>query len=134
MKAWKLTLIILIILTTSGCALSKGTIKESRNNKVIDTYLSAVSSGRTDSASYIRENLKINQAFGYVRPYVPVMEQADVRSVWIPAHKSKEDPNTLISGHWVYIVVRESRWFIDAQKNSNVKIPLIIPYKGKSQK
>jgi hypothetical protein len=134
LKAWKLTPIILIILTTSGCALSKGMVKESQNNKVVDTYLEAVSKGRTDSASYIRENLKINQAFGYVRPYVPVMEQADVRSVWIPAHKSKEDPNTLISGHWVYIVVRESRWFIDAQKNSNVKIPLIIPYKGKSQK
>ena len=109
-------------------------VKESRNNKVVDTYLGAVSNGRTDSASYIRENLKINQAFGYVRPYVPVMEQADVRSVWIPAHKSKEDPNTLISGHWVYIVVREARWFIDAEKNSNVKIPLIIPYKGKIQK
>jgi len=134
LKAWKLTLIILIILTTSGCALSKGTIKESRNNKVIDTYLAAVSNGRTDSASYIRENLKMKQAFGYVRPYVPVMNPADVRGVWIPAHKSKEDPNTLISGHWVYIVVREAHWFIDAEKNSNVKIPLIIPYKEKSKK
>ena len=134
MKAWKLMPIILIILTTSGCALSKGTIKESQNNKVINTYLSAVSNGRTDSASYIRENLKMNQAFGYVRPYVPVMNPADVRGVWIPAHKSKEDPNTLISGHWVYIVVREAHWFIDAEKNSNVKIPLIIPYKEKSQK
>ena len=134
MKAWKLTLIILITLTTSGCALSKGTIKESRNNKVVNTYLEAVSSGRADSASYIKENLKMNQAFGYVRPYVPVMAPADVRGVWVPAHKSKEDPNTLISGHWVYIVVREARWFIDAEKNSNVKIPLIIPYKEKSQK
>ena len=134
MKAWKLTPIILIILTTSGCALSKGRVLESRNNKVVDTYLEAVSNGRTDSANYIRENLKMNQAFGYTKPYVPVMEPADVRGVWIPAHKSKEDPNTLISGHWIYIVVRDARWFIDAQRTSNIKIPLIIPYKEKSQK
>jgi len=95
----------------------------------VDTYLAAVSKGRADSTGYIRENLKMNQAFGYVKPYVPVVEPADVRLVWIPPHKSKDDPNTMISGHWVYIVVRESRWFIDAQSGDKVKVPLIIPYK-----
>ena len=128
MKAWRLTLVISIILTTSGCALSKGTVRDSQN-KVVDTYLAAVSKGRADSTGYIRENLKMNQAFGYVKPYVPVVEPADVRLVWIPPHKSKDDPNTMISGHWVYIVVRESRWFIDAQSGDKVKVPLIIPYK-----
>lgn len=132
MKAWKLTLIILVILTTNGCALAKKNIKESRTDKVVNTYLEAVSNGRTDSANYIRDNLKMSQAFGYVRPYVPVMEPADVRLVWIPAHKSKDDPNTLVSGHWVYIVVRESHWFIDAEKTDNANIPLIVPYKEKS--
>lgn len=133
MKVWKLTLIILIISTTSGCAGSRQIVKDSRN-KTVDTYLAAVSSGKSDAVNYIRENLKIHKAFGYVKPYVPVVEPADVRMVWIPPHKSRQDPNTLVSGHWVYIMVRETRWFIDAQNKDKAKIPLIIPYKESSKK
>jgi hypothetical protein len=113
---------------TSGCAASKGLVKESPN-KVMDVYLQAVSNGRLESVNYIKDNLKISQAFGYVKPYVPVVEPADVRLVWMPAHKSKSAPEVLVSGHWVYIMVKESTWFIDAQSKSEAKIPLILPYK-----
>ncbi|MEK6563595.1 MAG: hypothetical protein AABZ65_01015 [Candidatus Omnitrophota bacterium] len=95
----------------------------------MDVYLEAVSSGRADAVSYIKENLKVNKAFGYVKPYVPVVEPADVRLVWLPAHKSKYSPEVLVSGHWVYIMVKESRWFIDSQTHGEAKIPLIVPYK-----
>jgi len=125
--------IILIILSNSGCAASKTIIKNSQN-KVVETYLEGVSNGRIDAADYIKQNLKISQAYGYVKPYVPVVEPADVRLVWIPAHKSKEDPNILVSGHWVYIMVEQSRWFMDTQTKTEVKIPLIIPYKENSKK
>jgi len=65
---------------------------------------------------------------------VPVVEPADVRMVWIPPHKSKKDPNTLVGGHWVYVVVRESGWFIDAEDPDKGKMPLIIPYKESAKK
>jgi len=133
LKVWKLTLIISIILTTSGCAVSRQALKDGQS-KVVDTYLDAVSAGRADTADYIRENFKINQGFGYVKPYVPVVEPADVRMVWIPPHKSKNDPNTLVAGHWVYIVVKESGWFIDAKDSDKVRIPLIVPYKEINKK
>ena len=133
MKAWNLALTILIILTTSGCALSKQVIKDN-NDKVTDTYLNAISQGRSDSASFIRENLKINKAFGYVKPYAPVIRQADVRLVWVPVHKSKDDPETLVSGHWVYIMVKEAGWFIDSEASDKVHIPLIISYKESNKK
>ena len=133
MKAWNLALTISIILTTSGCALSKQVIKDN-NDKVTDTYLSAISQGRSDSASFIRENLKINKAFGYVKPYAPVIRQADVRLVWVPVHKSKDDPETLVSGHWVYIMVKEAGWFIDSETSDKAHIPLIIPYKESNKK
>jgi len=120
-------------LTTSGCALSKGSVRDNEN-KVVDTYLKAISKGRLDSANFIKENLKVDKAFGYVKPYAPVVEPPDVRGVWIPPHKSKEDPNTLVSGHWVYIVVRGSRWFIDAQSSDKAHIPLVIPYKESIKK
>jgi len=118
---------------TSGCAASKRLVKDSPN-KVMDVYLEAVSSGRTDAVNYIKENLKIDKAFGYVKPYVPVVEPADVRMVWLPAHKSKYSSQVLVSGHWVYIMVKESRWFIDAQAKSEAKIPLIVPYKETDKK
>ena len=128
MKALKLQIVILVLLMTSGCTSAKALVKENPN-KVMDVYLEAVSSGRADSVNYIKENLKISQAFGYVKPYVPVVEPADVRLVWLPAHKSKSAPEVLVSGHWVYIMVKESTWFIDAQSKSEAKIPLILPYK-----
>ena len=128
MKVYKLVMILLALLISSGCAAHKVAVKESRS-KVMDAYLDAVSAGRADSANYIKENLKINQAFGYVKPYAPIVTPADVRLVWIPTHKSKDDSSALVSGHWVYIMVKQSAWFIDAQENDKAKIPLIIPYK-----
>lgn len=133
MKAWNLALAILIISTTSGCASSRQVVKN-YPDKVTDTYLSAISEGRADSANFIKENLKIDKAFGYVRPYVPVVRQADVRLVWIPAHKSKDDSQTLVAGHWVYIMVKEAGWFIDDEVNDKIHIPLIVPYKGTAKK
>lgn len=133
MKALKHLTIILALLITSGCVASKGLVKDSPN-KVIDVYLGAVSSGRADAVNYIKENLRVNQAFGYVKPYVPVVEPADVRLVWLPAHKSKYSPEVLVSGHWAYIMVKEPRWFIDSQTQGEAKIPLIVPYKEISKK
>ena len=133
MKALKHLMIILVLLITSGCVASKGLVKDS-SNKVMDVYLGAVSSGRADAVNYIKENLKVNKAFGYVKPYVPVVEPADVRLVWLPAHKSKYSPEVLVSGHWIYLMVKQSRWFIDSQTQGEVKIPLIVPYKETSKK
>ena len=60
MKALKLLAAILVLLMTSGCVASRGIIKDDQN-KVMDVYMQALSSGRTDAASYIKENLKIGQ-------------------------------------------------------------------------
>ena len=133
MKALKFPAMILVLLITSGCAASKGLIKDNPN-KVMDVYLEAVSSGRADAVNYIKENLKIDKAFGYVKPYLPVVEPADVRMVWLPAHKSKVAPEVLVSGHWIYLMVKDSRWFIDAQTKSEARIPLILPYKEDNKK
>lgn len=133
MKALKLQAVILALLMTSGCTSAKALVKENPN-KVIDVYLEAVSNGRADSADYIKENLKISQAFGYVKPYVPVVTPADVRLVWIPAHKSKSAPEVLVAGHWIYIMVKQSTWFVDSQAKNETKIPLVLPYKEENKK
>ena len=134
MKVLKRLAIILFLLIISGCSASKASVKKDDPNKAVDVYLEAVSIGRNDSVNYIKENLKVNQAFGYVKPYAPVVEPADVRLVWLPAHKSKYYPEVLVSGHWVYIMVKGSTWFIDSQAKNEVKVPLIIPYKETGRK
>ena len=126
-------LITLVILTSSGCAASNKNIKPDKS-KVMAAYLDAVSSGRFDAVNYIKDNLKLNKTFGYVKPYVPVVEPAVVRMVWIPAHKSKDAPDALVGGHWVYVMVKQSQWFIDTQEENKAKIPIIIPYKENSGK
>lgn len=133
MKALKFQAVILALLMTSGCASSKGLVKE-KPNKVVDVYLQAVSNGRADSVDYIKENLRINRAFGYVKPYVPVVTPADVCLVWIPAHKSKSAPEVLVAGHWIYIMVKQSGWFVDSQAQAEAKIPLVLPYKEENKK
>jgi len=134
LKVLKRLAIVLFLLIISGCSASKASIKKENPNKAVDVYLEAVSMGRSDSVDYIKENLKVNQAFGYVKPYAPVVEPADVRLVWLPAHKSKYSPEVLVSGHWVYIMVKESTWFIDSQAKNEAKVPLIIPYKETGKK
>ena len=119
---------ILIISGSSGCSGSRRLVKDGQS-RVLDAYLKGVSDARADTADYIRENLRVSKAFGYVKPYAPIVEPAEVRLVWLPAHKSKHSPEVLVSGHWVYIMVKPARWFIDAQKQDKARIPLIVPYK-----
>lgn len=64
---------------------------------------------------------------------MPVVQQPDVRAIFLPAHKSKYDPNTLVSGHWVYVMVRGPKWFIDTQTDQKGKIPVIVPSKEKTK-
>jgi len=123
----------LVLLISSGCASTQGLVKEEQN-KVMEAYLKAVSSGRIEAAEYVKENLRLKDAFGYVKPYVPVVAPADVRLIWLPTHKSTYEPDALVGGHWVYVIVRPSRWFIDSQAQSKGKIPLIIPYKESNKK
>jgi len=120
-------------LINSGCSATKTLVKDNPD-KVMDVYLEAVSSGRVDAVNYIKERLKVDKAFGYVKPYVPVVQPADVRLVWLPAHKSKYSPEVLVSGHWVYIMVNQSRWFMDTKLEDKAKIPLVIPYKEENKK
>lgn len=127
LKAWKLINITLLILTISGCASAprKSDFQKERS-RVIDTYLSAMAGGRQDAVKTIQENLKLTKSYGYVQPYVPVISAPLVKRVWCPNHKSKKDADTLVAGHWVYVMVQGPKWFIETQEGPG-KIPVIVP-------
>ena len=49
-------------------------------------------------------------AVGPEAPYVPVMKPPRVQRVWTPAYVN--DAGDLVSGHWVYLELQPSRWFL----------------------
>ena len=127
LKVWKLINIIFLILTVSGCASARRKPDfQKERGVVINTYLAAMSAGRQDAEQTIKENLRLTKSYGYVQPYVPVISAPLVKRIWCPNHKSKIDKDTLIAGHWVYVMVRGPKWFIETQEGPG-KISVIVP-------
>ena len=65
-------------------------------------------------------------AVGPEAPYVPVMKPPRVQRVWIPAYVN--DAGDLVSGHWVYLELQPSRWFLEdgspeAENALNLNVP-----------
>lgn len=60
-------------------------------------------------------------AVGPEAPYVPVMTPPRVQRVWIPA--AVNDAGDLVAGHWVYLMLQPSRWFLDDRYSEPEKSP-----------
>ena len=53
-------------------------------------------------------------ALGPETPYVPLVEPPRVQRVWIRAALNGE--GDLVAGHWVYLMLEPSRWFIEKER------------------
>ena len=53
-------------------------------------------------------------ALGPETPYVPLVEPPRVQRVWIRAQLNGE--GDLVAGHWVYLMLQPSRWFIEQER------------------
>jgi hypothetical protein len=63
-------------------------------------------------ADWIRAGLQGPGTFGTGQPAVPVVMPPDIRRVWVPTHENPD--GELVAGHWVYLRVRDFRWFLEA--------------------
>lgn len=128
-------LITLLLLTSiSSCASHKSQIKPQRPALLTDVYAQTTGDTQADVAKFVEENLKEQKTFGYVQPYIPVIEQPVVRKVWIPDHKSKDDPSFLVGGHWVYLMVKGPQWSInDSSDSLNTMVVPAKPMEVKKQ-
>ncbi len=50
-----------------------------------------------------------------------------MRKVWVPDQKSKSDPDVLVAGHWIYMMVQGPRWFIDTERPDDGPAEIIVP-------
>ena len=46
-------------------------------------------------------------------PYVALVDPPEVQRVWIPAGVNKH--GDMVSGYWVYLIVRQSRFFLERE-------------------
>lgn len=121
-------LIILLIVILNGCTTS---VKKNdprtltKKKTLMDVYINSVQDGNNDAGQFMENKLKEQQVFGYVKPYVPVLEQPVVRKIWIPDQSSEDDAQVLVSGHWTYVMVQGPKWYVDntSQTNSSSIIP-----------
>lgn len=87
-------------------------------------YRNAEKQGKYDAIKVIAHQLKIHNALGYVKPYVPVLNSPIVKKAWVVPHETKD--GSLIGGYWVYIIVKKPSWYI---KTPQMNMPGIrIPY------
>jgi hypothetical protein len=66
---------------------------------------------RPSLADWIRAGLQAPGTFGTGHPGLPVVVPPDVRRVWVPTHENPD--GELVAGHWVYLRVRDYRWFLE---------------------
>ncbi|MBF0330942.1 MAG: hypothetical protein HQL17_03330 [Candidatus Omnitrophica bacterium] len=125
-------MLILLVLSTSGCAVTKGTRASGPDeNKVrtfAEVYRRAKEAGFTASSGV----WTLGPDTGIEKPYMPVYEPPRVVKVWIPAHVAMQDKDIMVAGHWTFVVVTPSHWYIEddsAQGDTPVILPG-VPHQG----
>ncbi len=115
--------LVLLASLISGCKEKKDIEKD-----LNQVYIKGHGEGAKGATAKIIENLAIQRGYGYTPAYVPVREPAWVQKVWIPDHLGTDD--VLVSGHWVYIVIEESKWHIQQPRYPARRMPVITPQKS----
>ena len=65
-------------------------------------------------------------AVGPEVPYVPLVDPPRVQRVWIPAYVNSA--GDLVAGHWIYLMLRPSGWFLDDGRNTEKRqLDLNVP-------
>lgn len=127
-------ILIISVLWINGCICHKAIVKKNTEPMtMLDVYAESTGQAKKDVTQFIEEHLKEQKTFGYVKPYIPVMNEPVVHKVWIPDHKSRDDSDVMIAGHWNYVMIQPPTWFID-NSLMDTQLPMIVPGAGINEK
>ncbi len=118
---------LVVISAISGCATAHQQKPKAQHRTLMDVYADSVGQSRKDMKKFIDDKLTEQNTYGYVKPYVPVVEAPQVSKVWVPDQKSKSDPDVLVAGHWTYVMVQGPKWFIDTESPDGAQADMIVP-------
>ncbi len=120
--------LLLIVSAISGCATTHSPKQaKPKRQRLIDVYAGSVGQSRQDMKKFIDDKLTEQNTYGYVKPYVPVIEAPLVRKVWVPDRKSEADADVLVAGHWSYVMVQGPKWFIDTERVDEAPAKVLVP-------
>ena len=121
MKTIGKLLVLITIVLTCGCAhvQSERSVKD-----VYEKSTLKIDMGKIRDA---QDGLHKRTGLGYVTPYVPIVSAPKTIKVWIPDYISKKNPNVLVSGHWVFMLLTSGGW--ELQKEGSQRPKVLIPRK-----
>ena len=121
MKTIGKLLVLITIALTCGCAhvQSERSVKD-----VYEKSTLKIDMGKIRDA---QDGLHKRTGLGYVTPYVPIVSAPKTIKVWIPDYISKKNPNVLVSGHWVFMLLTSGGW--ELQKEGSQRPKVLIPKK-----
>jgi hypothetical protein len=114
--------LVLIVFGISGCAtgpsVKAGSPPESRVRSFADVYRQSKQARKAEGEEC--PLITISPPEGYVKPYTPVIHPPRVIKVWIPAHVLPEDHDVMVAGHWSYVMLDTTRWYIEGEVESGI--------------
>ncbi len=109
--------LIMFVIWISGCASVSSSGQRASDEKkartFAETYRQAKQAEKTDAEG--RPLLSLDAPLGVVKPYLPVILLPRVIKVWVPSHIVKEDKNIMVGGHWSFVMLERTRWFIEGE-------------------
>ena len=120
----------LLLLSISGCATAKLKTTDPDQNRVktfADIYEKSKEAEKIDILHNPGAALQMGAQMGYTKPYLPVFQEPKIIKVWIPPHKSNDDQNVLIAGHWSYVMIEDPSWYIDNEITKEMSVGVIVP-------
>ncbi|MBF0387721.1 MAG: hypothetical protein HQL20_07685 [Candidatus Omnitrophica bacterium] len=110
-------ILAMLVIWISGCASVQatraGTADEQKARTFADIYRQAKQADKTAAEGV--PALSLDAPMGVVKPYLPVIRPPRVIKVWVPAHIANADKNIMISGHWSFVMLEKTRWFIEGE-------------------
>ena len=121
MKTTGKLLILITIVLTCGCAhiQSERSVKDVYNKSTLKIDMEKIRDAQ--------DGIHKKTGLGYVTPYVPIVSAPKTIKVWIPDYISKKNPNVLVSGHWVFMLLTSGGW--ELQKIGSQRPKALIPKK-----
>jgi len=118
MKKYILTLLILFVISLTGCAT---TAPKSNPEEILNN---AINGGNNKPAVITQSmDLKTNDL-----PYIPILLPPQVERIWIYPHVTPT--GELVTGHWIFIKVDDGKWYLEDFNSlrdigtADVKIPV----------
>lgn len=109
--------LMMLVIWISGCALGSPSIRRDPDEQKVRTFADNYRRARQAEKTVVDAvpSVVLSVPLGVVKPYLPVIIPPRVIKVWVPAHILKENRDIMVGGHWSFVMLDKTRWFIEGE-------------------